>query len=115
MGRVRPESRTHKTIWRAVLREELRQERARQGQHIHLHTSARCVLGRRLGEPDHLINLVARASTDGAMVNPSASAALRLTTSSKVFGATIGRSPGFAPLKIRSAYSANVWASSDVP
>ena len=42
----------------------------------------------------------ARASEGGGSVSPSARAVLRLITSSKLVGCSMGRSPGRAPLKI---------------
>jgi Transcriptional regulatory protein, C terminal len=44
----------------------------------------------------------ARASSDGGIVSPSAFAVLRLITSSNFVGCSMGRSPGLAPLRIRS-------------
>src|SRR5712691_11979270 len=44
----------------------------------------------------------ARASSIGGTSSPSARAVLRLITSSNLVGACTGRSPGLAPLKIRS-------------
>jgi hypothetical protein len=43
----------------------------------------------------------ARASSEGGTVRPSAFAVLRLSTSSSFVGCWIGRSPGFAPLRMR--------------
>ena len=51
---------------------------------------------------DHWITWSARASTDCGIVRPRALAALRLMTSSNFVGCSIGRSPGFAPLRILS-------------
>ena len=48
----------------------------------------------------------ARPSTDGGIVRPSVLAVWRLTTVSNVVGCWTGRSPGFAPLSILSAYTA---------
>jgi len=45
------------------------------------------------------------------IVRPSALAVLRLITSSNVVGCSIGKSPGFAPLKILSTYKAACRAS----
>src|SRR5262245_46426027 len=50
----------------------------------------------------HSITSSARASSDGGIVSPSAFAVLRLMISSKIVGCSIGRSAGFAPLRIRS-------------
>ena len=50
----------------------------------------------------HSITSSARTSSAGAMVIPSVLAVLRLTTSSSAVGNSIGRSPGFAPLKTLS-------------
>jgi hypothetical protein len=61
--------------------------------------------GRRRNErsPVHYsITSSARASTEGGIVRPSALAVFRLTTSSNLEGRSIGRSPGFAPLRMRS-------------
>jgi hypothetical protein len=54
----------------------------------------------------HLITLSALASTFGEIVTPICFAALRLMTSSNLLGRSTGRSPGFAPFKILSTYSA---------
>ena len=54
----------------------------------------------------HRITLSARNSTDSGSVMPRALAVLKLTTSSKLVGCSIGRSPGLAPLKILSTYPA---------
>src|SRR5262245_54940458 len=43
-----------------------------------------------------------RASSDGGIVRPRAFAVLRLITSSNLVGCSTGRSPGLAPLRIRS-------------
>src|SRR5437588_11804343 len=48
----------------------------------------------------------ARRSNDGGIVNLSALAVLRLTTSSNFVGCSTGRSPGLATLRILSTYSA---------
>ena len=50
----------------------------------------------------HWISSSARRSSDGAIVRPSAFAVLRLITSSNLLGCSMGRSPGLAPLRIRS-------------
>jgi hypothetical protein len=50
----------------------------------------------------HSITSSARASSNGGMVRPSALAVLRLMISSNLLGCSIGRSAGFAPLKILS-------------
>lgn len=44
----------------------------------------------------------ARASTAGGIVRPSALAVLRLITNSNFVGCSMGRSAGFAPLRILS-------------
>jgi hypothetical protein len=44
----------------------------------------------------------ARPSNDGGIVRRSALAVLRLMTNSNLVGCSIGRSPGFAPLRILS-------------
>ena len=54
------------------------------------------------GVPHYWISSSARASTDCGIAMPSARAVLRLTTSSNLAGCSTGRSPGFAPLRIRS-------------
>jgi hypothetical protein len=51
----------------------------------------------------------ARSSSDGAMVRASALAVLRLITSSNLFGCSMGRSPGLAPLRILSTKIAARW------
>src|SRR5262245_34925046 len=51
----------------------------------------------------HSITSSARASTAAGMSRPRAFAVLRLTTSSYLVGACTGRSPGFSPLRMRSA------------
>ena len=56
--------------------------------------------------PDHSITSSAATSNLSGTVSPSAFAVLRLMTSSNLVGACTGRSPGFAPLRIRSTYSA---------
>ena len=48
----------------------------------------------------------ARASTVAGMSRPSALAVLRLIMSSNFAGCSIGRSPGFSPLRILSMYDA---------
>jgi hypothetical protein len=56
-------------------------------------------------EPDgrgHWITSSARASTAGGIVTPRAFAVLRLITNSNLVGCSMGRSPGLAPLRIRS-------------
>src|SRR5690348_3799162 len=50
----------------------------------------------------------ARARSDGGMVRPRAMAVLRLTRSKRV-GFSTGISPGFAPRRILSTYSAARW------
>src|SRR5262249_34938375 len=52
----------------------------------------------------HWMTSVAWWRTDGGMVSPSAWAVFRLTTKSNVAGCSIGRSPGFAPFRILSAW-----------
>ena len=56
--------------------------------------------------PGHRITSSARCSSDGGSVSPSALAVLRLMTSSNFVGCSTGRSAGFAPLRIRSTYTA---------
>ena len=53
-----------------------------------------------LVEHVYSITWSARLSTDCGIVNPSAFAVLRLMTSSNFVGCSIGKSPGFAPLRI---------------
>jgi hypothetical protein len=48
----------------------------------------------------------ARASSAGGTSKPSAFAVLRLITSSNLVGCCTGRSPGLAPLRMRSTYDA---------
>jgi hypothetical protein len=55
---------------------------------------------------DYEITSFARSSSDCGMVMPSALAVLRLITSSNLVGCSIGRSAGFAPLRILSTYTA---------
>src|SRR5262249_32886796 len=54
----------------------------------------------------HSITSSARARSVGGTSRPSALAVLSLTTNSYVVGFCTGRSPGFAPLRMRSAYTA---------
>ena len=54
----------------------------------------------------HRITLSARASTLGGIVRPICFAVLRLITSSNLVGCSTGRSPGLAPLRMRSTYVA---------
>src|SRR5262249_4032561 len=56
--------------------------------------------------PVHSITSSARASSVGGTSMPRAFAVLRLITSSYLVGACTGRSAGFSPLKMRSAYFA---------
>jgi hypothetical protein len=51
----------------------------------------------------HSMTSSARASNDGGTVMPSAFAVFRLITSSYLVGTCTGRSPGFSPLRMRSA------------
>jgi len=50
----------------------------------------------------HSITSSALCRSDGGIVRPRAFAVLRLITNSNFVGCSIGRSPGFAPLKILS-------------
>jgi len=50
----------------------------------------------------HSISRVARTISSGAIVSLSALAVFMLITSSTEVGCSIGRSPGFAPFRIRS-------------
>jgi len=52
--------------------------------------------------PLHSITSLASASSVGGIVRPSALAVLRLITSSKRVGCSIGKSPGFVPFRILS-------------
>jgi hypothetical protein len=61
----------------------------------------------RPGRMDHSMTSSAHARIEGGIDRPSAMAALRLTTNSKVVGCWTGRSAGLAPLRI----SANSWHS----
>jgi hypothetical protein len=54
----------------------------------------------------HSITSSAIASSVGGMVRPSALAVVRLMTRSNLVGCSTGRSPGLAPRKILSTYSA---------
>src|SRR5215813_1077374 len=51
---------------------------------------------------DHSITLSARSSTDCGIASPRALAVLLLIVSSNLVGCSIGRSPGFAPFRMRS-------------
>jgi hypothetical protein len=54
----------------------------------------------------HSITSSARASSAGETVRPSAFAVFRLITNSYLVGACTGRSAGFSPFRMRSAYVA---------
>src|SRR5205823_4448248 len=54
----------------------------------------------------HWITSSARSSSDCGIVKPSALAVLRLMTNSNLVGCSMGRSPGFVPLKILSTRAA---------
>src|SRR4051812_14141670 len=56
--------------------------------------------------PLHSITSSARASSVAGTSMPSALAVVRLITSSNLVGCSTGRSPGFAPRRILSTYSA---------
>jgi hypothetical protein len=58
------------------------------------------------GGRGHSTIFSARARTDGGKVRPRAFAVLRLSASASTVACSIGRSAGFAPLKIRSMYAA---------
>src|SRR5262245_34974143 len=62
--------------------------------------------GDELATPDHSITSSARASRVWGMVRPRAFAVTRLMIRSNLVGCSTGRSPGFAPRKILSTYSA---------
>ena len=57
---------------------------------------------------EHIYSITwsARSSNVCGIVRPSAFAVLRLISSSNFVGCSIGRSPGLAPLRIRSTYDA---------
>jgi hypothetical protein len=77
--------------------------------HVYSASTARLgPLERHVGQPSasHSITLVARNRNSSESLIPSASAVLRLTTSSNFVGCSIGRSPGLAPLRILSTYVA---------
>jgi len=59
-----------------------------------------------LVEHGYSVTWSARSSTDCGIVKPSALAVLRLMTSSKRLGCSMGRSPGLAPFKTLSTYCA---------
>src|SRR5438876_11219176 len=61
--------------------------------------------GHDLRRAGYSITSLARARSDGGTSRPSALAVLRLITSSYLVGAWTGRSAGFSPLRMRSAYS----------
>src|SRR5262249_36945278 len=54
----------------------------------------------------HSITSSARSRIDGGMARPSAVAVLRFTGISNLVGNCTGRSPGFAPRRMRSTYVA---------
>jgi hypothetical protein len=54
----------------------------------------------------HSITSSARVRKDSGIVNPRAFAVARLTTRSNLVGCWTGKSPGFAPRRILSTYSA---------
>src|SRR5262245_35286076 len=54
----------------------------------------------------HSITSSARVRKDSGIVNPSALAVVRLMTRSNFVGCWIGKSPGFAPRRTLSTYSA---------
>src|SRR5262249_20136729 len=60
-----------------------------------------------LASPDHSITSSARPSSIGGTSRPIAFAALRLITSSNLVGCSTGNSPGLAPLRILSTYTAS--------
>src|SRR5713226_4172238 len=67
----------------------------------------RCTEKRDELAPLHSITSSARASRVGGTARPRAMAVLRLIASSYLVGACTGRSPGFAPLRMRSTYDAD--------
>ena len=75
----------------------------------HVQCTSSCLLWANSGlmrcnkEDRYSINSLARASTAGGIVRPSALAVLRLITNSNLVGACTGMSAGFSPLRIRSA------------
>src|SRR6516225_3140193 len=109
---------------RKILAESLDRRRAVGGRLAHLfqtspnlarHISA-CALLHRTCEPrtgfvaglrpgtwcTYSITSVARSRIDGGMARPSALAVLRFTAISNLVGNCTGRSPGFAPRRMRS-------------
>lgn len=54
----------------------------------------------------HRITSSAISKTDCGIVSPMAWAVLRLTTNSNLVGCSMGKSPGFMPLRILSTYPA---------
>ena len=67
---------------------------------------AKIELMHRSNQQPYSITSSAVASSLSGMVTPSAFAVLRFIRSSNVVGSSIGKSPGFAPLKILSTYEA---------
>jgi hypothetical protein len=73
----------------------------------HCSTQSACLKRAKFGSRrSHSITSSARSKKASGIVMPSAFAAVRLTTSSKVVGCSTGRSAGFAPFKILSTRSA---------
>ena len=66
--------------------------------------AGRSLLDDLVGSLHHSITWSARASSEGAIVRPSALAVLRLMTSSNFVGSAMGSSAGLAPFKILSMY-----------
>ena len=58
----------------------------------------------RTGPKIYSITSSTRARIKGGIASPSASAVLRLTTSSNLVGCSIGRSAGLVPLRMRNAF-----------
>jgi hypothetical protein len=83
----------------------VQQARHDQGEHLGLPRGLRCPRGRRrLPRATHSITRSARCRSDGGIVRPSALAILRLMTSPNLVGCSMGRSPGFVPLRILSTH-----------
>src|SRR5262245_43739980 len=62
-----------------------------------------------LAAPNHSITSSARASSVAGTSRPRALVVLRLITRKNLVGCSIGKSAGFAPLKILSTYRAARW------
>src|SRR5215813_443196 len=71
----------------------------------HSHASAKSAAPKLMFR-GHSVTWSARPSTDCGIVRPSAFAVFMLMTRSNFVGCSTGKSPGFAPLRILSTYSA---------